>query len=55
MAKLREDIIEYYTLVLLIAGLPLVAFVYWDWRAALTVFIVVQIVLGVMIVFRSAR
>lgn len=53
MTKIKENIIEYYTLVLLVLGLPLVAFVYLDWRAALAVFVLVQIVLGLLVVRRD--
>lgn len=46
--KVRADLLEYYTHALIIVGLPVVALVYADWRLALSVFITVQIVIGVL-------
>lgn len=44
--KLRSNFTEVYTYLLIALGLPLVAFVYVDWKAALAVFVVSQIVIG---------
>jgi len=44
---LRSNFTEVYTYCLISFGLPLVALVYLDWRAALSVFVVTQIAIGV--------
>jgi hypothetical protein len=44
--KLRENWTEAYTFLLIAVGLPAVAYVYLDWRAALTAFVIPQIVIG---------
>jgi len=44
--KLKDNITELYTLLLIVVGLPAVAYIYIDWKLALTVFILVQIALG---------
>lgn len=46
--KLNEDFLEYYVLTLLVLGLPLVAFLYADYRLSLLTFIIVQIIIGVL-------
>lgn len=42
----KENGIEIYTFLLLALGVPAVAYVYYDWRAALAVFVVSQIGIG---------
>lgn len=44
----KASLLENYVLVLLTFGLPLIAYIYIDWRAALTVFVLVQSVIGIL-------
>jgi energy-converting hydrogenase Eha subunit E len=44
----KSNILEYYVTFLLALGLPLVALIYFDWRAALATFVVVQTVVGLL-------
>lgn len=37
---------EHYVLVLLTVGMPLIGFVWFGWRAALTAFVLTQVVIG---------
>lgn len=39
---------ELYVLALITIGLPAIFYIYFDWRAALTVFILTQIPLGLL-------
>lgn len=43
-----NNMLERYILVLISVGLPFIAFIYFDWRAALAVLIVVQIIIGLL-------
>ena len=47
---LRSNFTEVYTYCLISFGLPLVAFVYLDWKAALTTFVITQIAIGLLAV-----
>jgi hypothetical protein len=51
----KSDLLEYYVLLLLAVGLPLVAFVYLDWRAALTAFVLSQIIVGVLAIRATSK
>lgn len=44
----NPNALEYYVTALLFIGPPLVAFIYFDWRAALSTFVVSQLVVGVL-------
>lgn len=48
LAFKKSDLLEYYVMALLFFGLPLVAFVYFGWRAALTTFVVTQVLIGLL-------
>lgn len=47
--RLPDNLYETFVTALIVVGLPLVAYIYIDWRAALTAFVLVNIVLGVMV------
>jgi hypothetical protein len=40
---IKESFVEGYTLLLVAVGLPAIAYIYIDWRAALAVFVLSQI------------
>lgn len=44
----NPDLLEYYVMALLAIGLPLVAYVYFDWKAALATFVISQSVIGLL-------
>jgi hypothetical protein len=46
--KLKQNINEIYTLTLITLGLPFIVYLYFGLRASLSVFVVIQIVLGVL-------
>jgi hypothetical protein len=50
----KNSIIEYYTLALLIVGVPIAASLFYGWRAGLSLSLVIQAVLGVLYTVRSA-
>lgn len=45
---IKKDALEYYALTLLVVGLPVIAWIYFDWRAALAVTLIVQAVICVL-------
>jgi hypothetical protein len=48
LKRLRGNLYESYVLGLIVLGLPLVGLIYGGWREAVTVFILVNIGLGVL-------
>ena len=46
--NLRSNALEYWTLLMIIVGLPLIAFLYFGWAAALSVFVVANIIIGIL-------
>lgn len=46
--KLKTDGYGYYIDAMVIVGLPAIAYIYSDWRAALAVFVIANITLGVL-------
>lgn len=46
--KIKNSLNELYTLALITVGLPAIFYIYIDWKAALTVFVVTQIALGIV-------
>ena len=45
--KLKDNALEYFTLLIIEALLPLVAYLYFDFRASLLIFAVCNIIIGV--------
>lgn len=43
------NLYEYFVIALISVGLPLIGQMYVDWRAALSIFIVVNIILGLLV------
>lgn len=48
IANVKSNALEYWTLLMILVGLPLIAFIYFGWALALSVFIVVNIVIGIL-------
>lgn len=40
--------VENWTFFLLVVGLPLIGYIYTDWKLALTIFCIVNIVIGIL-------
>jgi len=53
--KVKENALEIYAYLFVCFGLPLIALIYIDWRAALTVFILLQATIGVLAIVRGAK
>ena len=51
--KLKANITEVYTMVLITIGLPAIAYIYIDWKAAVTVCILAQLVIGILAIRSS--
>lgn len=47
---IKANFTEWYTLLLLIIGVPAIVYIYFDWKAALATSIVIQATLGVLAV-----
>jgi len=48
ISKLKSSPYEYYILTLISLGIPLVAFLYFDYRAAILSFVIIQSVIGLL-------
>jgi len=46
--NLRSNALEYWTLLMIIVGLPLIAFLYFGLAAAFSVFVVANIIIGIL-------
>lgn len=53
--NLKANALEYWTLLMILVGLPLIAFIYFGWSYALTVFIVANIILGILNLRKDAK
>jgi len=52
-AKLRDNFIEVYAYIFVSFGLPTVFYIYADLRAAVTAFIVIQAIIGILAMLRG--
>lgn len=48
--KLTENFIERWTIALIVVGLPAIAYIYGDWRAAIVAFVIPQIIIGYLVI-----
>lgn len=46
--NLKSNALEYWTLLMIVVGLPLVAFIYVGWALAFAVFVIVNIIIGIL-------
>jgi hypothetical protein len=46
--NLKSNALEYWTLLMILVGLPLIAFIYAGWALALTVFVLTNIIIGIL-------
>lgn len=51
--KIRSNLLEYYTLFLIVVGIPLIGFIYVDWKLAVALCVGVQSLLGVTAAIRG--
>lgn len=52
--RIKANGVEVYTTLLIVAGLPFIAYIYAGWKPAVTVTIIVQTALG-MVSLRGAK
>ncbi len=55
ITNLRSNALEYWTGLMIVIGLPLIAFIYFGWPLAISVFIIVNIILGVLVLRKENR
>lgn len=53
--NLKSNALEYWTLLMIVVGLPLVAFIHFGWTLALSVFIIVNIILGILVLKKENK
>jgi hypothetical protein len=46
--NLKSNALEYWTLLMILVGLPLIAFIYVGWALAFSVFVLVNIIIGIL-------
>lgn len=53
--KVRENALEIYAYIFVSFGLPLIAYIYIDWKASLTTFIIIQAIIGVLAIVATLK
>ena len=53
--KVKDNALEIYAYIFISFGIPAILFIYIDWRAAVSSFIIIQAIIGALAVIATVR